>query len=290
MADRQPPPWGNDSLSEFFRLADYNARVTAANYPAVFELLREVDVAFKRAEDAVERDSGVVRLVPRFLLVRTHSTFLAAVRAGMSGQLSEAFVLLRAAIEQSWYALHMAKDPGGETRVDVWLRRNDDKRATAKCKAEFTIRNVRTTHEGLDAPAASQLHSIYESLIDYGAHPNQMGVLTGVTQQESANQIDYKIGILHPAELPVMVTLRLAVAVAIGSLKIFQLIYPERFALISLDAELVRLVDELNSRFTQYSSRGRPLITRSTAEHCAGAVGAVRRAASRLSAGVRRTT
>jgi hypothetical protein len=258
MTDREPPPWGNDSLSEFFRLADYNARVTAANYPAVFELLRHVDAAFKRAEDAVERDSGWVRLVPRFLLVRTHSSFLAAVRAGMSGQLSEAFALLRGAIEQSWYALHMAKDPSGDTRIEVWLRRNHDEQATGRCKAEFTVRNVRTTHEGLDPGAASQLHSIYESLIDYGAHPNQMGVLTGVTQQECAKQIDYKVGILYPAEVSVMVTLRLAVAVAIGSLKIFQLIYPERFVLMSLDADIVRLIDGLNSRFKQYSSRSRP--------------------------------
>lgn len=258
MADREPPPWGNDSLSEFFKLADYNARVTAANYPLVFELLRRVDAAFKCAQDAVEKDSGWVRLVPRFLLVRTHSTFLAAVRAGMSGQLSEAFVLLRGAIEQSWYALHMAKDPNGDARVEVWLKRNDDDQATSRCKAEFTVKNVRTTHEGLDPAAASQLHSIYESLIDYGAHPNQMGVLTGVTQQESANQVDYKVGILYPAELPVMVTLRLAVAVAIGSLKIFQLIYPERFALMSLDGEIVKLVDDLNSRFKQYSSNRPP--------------------------------
>lgn len=258
MADREPPPWGNDSLSEFFKDADYNARVTAANYPVVFALLRRVHEAFKRAEDAVERDSGWVRLVPRFLLIRTHSTFLAAIRAGMSGQLSEAFVLLRATVEQAWYALHMAKDPAGDVRVEIWLRRNDDDQATARCKAEFTVKNVRATHEALDSSSAIQLHSIYETLIDYGAHPNQMGVLTGITQHESANQIDYKVGILYPAELPVMVTLRLAVAVAIGALKIFQLIYPERFALTGLDTEIALLVDELNSKFKRYGLRNRP--------------------------------
>ena len=173
----------------------------------------------------------------------------------MSGQIAEAFVLLRAAVEQSWYALHMAKDPKEDARVVIWLRRNDDDRATNKCKAEFTVKNVRSTHEGLDAAAASQLHRIYEQLIDYGAHPNQMGVFAGITQKESTSQVDYKVGILYPAELPVMVTLRLAVAVAVGSLKIFRLIYPERFTLTRLDVEIEELVIELNSRFARFSSR-----------------------------------
>jgi hypothetical protein len=258
MTDREPPGWGHDTLSEFFRLADYNARVTAANYPDVFELLIRVDAAFKRAEVILEHDSGWVRVVPRFLLIRTHSTYLAALRAGMSGQLSEAFVLLRSAVEQSWYALHMAKDPGGEARIDVWLHRNDDDEALRRCKAEFTISNVRSTHQAHDASAASQLQTIYEQLINYGAHPNQMGVFTGLTMGRSDNQVNFAVGILHPAELPVMVTLRLSVAVAVGSLKIFQLVFPERFMLTGLDAEIDSLVSELNSRFARFSSKQRP--------------------------------
>jgi hypothetical protein len=82
-----------------------------------------------------------------------------------------------------------------------------------------------------------------------------MGLFTGVTQKESTSQVDYQVGILGPAELPVMVTLRLAVAVAIGSLKMFQLVYPERFELTSLDAEIKALVLELNSRFARFSSK-----------------------------------
>lgn len=259
MAERDPPDWGSDSLSRFFKDADYNARVTAANYPTVFELLRGVQSAFERAEETIEKDSDSARLVPRFLLIRSHSTFLAATHAGMNGQVSEALLLLRGAIEQSWYALHMTKDPNPDNRVTIWLKRNDDSQTAAKCKAEFTIKNVRSTHEALDPSTASELSSLYESLIDYGAHPNQMGVLTGVTSQRSASQIDFKVGILYPAELSVMFTLRMAVAVAIGTLKVFQLIYPERFAFMGLDTEIAKLIKELNSRFKTYSSQHRRL-------------------------------
>jgi hypothetical protein len=257
MAERKPPEWGNDSLSQFFKYADYNARVTRVRYPAVFELLRRVHSAFERTEETVEKDPGWVTLVPAFLLFRTHSTFLAAIRAGMSGQVSEAFPLLRSAIEQSWYALHIAKDPNPDCRVETWLRRNDDAQATAKCQNEFTIKNVRSTHEAFDHSTASELHHIYKTLIDYGAHPNQMGVLIPVTANEPARKINYKVGILYPDELPVMVTLRLSVSVAIGALKVFQLIYLERFALAGFDSDIKQLVDELNAKFKPFGLRAR---------------------------------
>jgi hypothetical protein len=261
MSRPEPPDWGNDPLSKLFKDADYNARVTAANYPRVFESLQMVDAAFSRAREIVEKDSSFARLVPRFLLVRTHSSFLAAIRAGMSGQIGEAFVLLRAGVEQSWYALHMATGHDADRRTEIWLRRNESDAAKASCKSEFTVKNVRSTHEDLDAPAAADLHQIYETLVDYGAHPNQMGVFTSIKSQESATEVTFQVGILHPAELPVMVTLRLAIAVAIGALKIFQLIYPERFILMGLDSEIQRLVVELNSQFKRFGSQGGSTLT-----------------------------
>ena len=106
-----------------------------------------------------------------------------------------------------------------------------------------------------DPVAAAELHRLYETLIDYGAHPNQMAVFTSLRSQESETEVSFQVGILHPAELPVMVTLRLAIAVAIGALKIFQLIYPERFLLMGFESEIQHLVSELNSKFKGHGSR-----------------------------------
>lgn len=252
MADREPPDWGRDSLSKFFKDAEHNARATAANYPDVFQFLGRLQSAFQCFEEAVEKDSGWNRFVPRFLLIRAHSTILAAIRVAMSGQIAEAFPLLRAAIEMSWYALHMASDAPAGQRAEIWLKRNDDATATARCKSEFTVKNVRTTHEGLDALSAAELHRLYETLIDHGAHPNQMGVLSALRSTEAPNEINYSVGILYPSERPVMVTLRLSAAVGIGALKIFALVYPERFALVGLDEVVRELVDELNTRFERF--------------------------------------
>jgi len=47
----------------------------------------------------------------------------------------------------------------------------------------------------------------------------------------------------------------MAVAVAVGALKVFQRVFPERYRLISLDEEIEALVGELNSAFKTYESQ-----------------------------------
>ena len=162
------------------------------------------------------------------------------------------------AIEQAWYALHIAKDPKAPERAKIWLSRNDDNPSKAKCKSEFTVANVRSTHEGLDSATAKELQDRYENLIDFGAHPNQMGVLTSMSKSETDMQIDYKIGILFPEKMTVVFALRMAVAVAVGALKAFKLIYPERFSLTRIDLEIDKLVAGLNTVFKPYVPSASP--------------------------------
>ena len=146
----------------------------------------------------------------------------------MSGQISEAQALNRAAIEQAWYALHIAKDPGQWPRAEIWLRRNESEAAEKACKTEFTVANVRQTHESLDADTAKHLAYLYNQTINFGAHPNQMGVLSSIRHVEDAEKIVFNVGILAPHPHGVMATTRVAAAVAIGAFKVFALIYPER--------------------------------------------------------------
>lgn len=253
MGDREPPVWGDDRLSTFFRDAEINTRVTMAKYPDVYRLLQRLDQAFRTVEHAVEHDDAA-RVVPRFLFVRAHSAYLAACRLGMSGQLTEARAVLRVGLECAWYALHVAADPVPYQRVEVWLRRNDNAQATARCKAEFTVANVRATHETCDAETAADVRRFYDELIDFGAHPNQLGTLAAARCAQEGD--DYHIGILYPEELSVMFTLRQAVAVGVGALKIFRLVYPERFTIVGLDGEIDALVGQLNTVFRRYGRHG----------------------------------
>ena len=252
MTEQKTPPWGNDPLSNFFSEAEYNERVSALNLAPIYTLLQRLHAAFRRVEETVEKDNREELLVTRFLIVRSHSSLLAAIRLAMSGQLPESYAVLRATIEQAWYALHVAKDPQAPNRAEMWLRRNEDEVSKSKCRSEFTVANVRATHESLDSVTAKQLHQLYETMIDFGAHPNPRGVHMAMNKSETEKAINYQVGILFIDIIPLVATLRMAVAVAVGALKIFQLIFPERFKLMRLDEEIKGFVSELNGVFKRY--------------------------------------
>jgi len=248
LAEKQPPDWGTDPFSTFFADAEFNCRASAVNLAPVYSFLQTVNTAFRRMSEAIENDNSL--LLSRFLMVRTHSAFLAACRLAMSGQPFECCVVLRGGIEQAWYSLHIAKNPA---LAETWLRRNDSDNDKAKCKSEFTVAKIRSTHEQLDAATAKNFQLLYETLIDYGAHPNPKGVLMALSKSsETSDQRTFKIGILIAGQLTMGFALWLAAAVAIGALKVFQLIYPERFKKTGLDLEIEKLIPKLNSIFQKY--------------------------------------
>jgi hypothetical protein len=230
MCPVEPPRWGPDLLSKYLHETELNTRITAANLPHIFSLLKELDEAFRTAERAIESDTK--HLLPRFLFVRVHSACLAASRLGMGGQAPEAHAVLRTGVELGWYALHIAKDPEGSLRERTWLERNDNEECTRRCKTEFTIARVRSTHEGLDARTAADLRAVYDTLIDFGGHPNPLGTLGMVRPTAAKRQGEraYDVGILRADHLQMRFVLRNVVAVGVGALKILNLIYPEPFA------------------------------------------------------------
>jgi hypothetical protein len=65
----------------------------------------------------------------------------------------------------------------------------------------------------------------------------------------TGKEINYQVGILFIDTVRLVATLRRAVAVAVAALKVFQLIFPERFKLIGLDEEIEALVSEASSVF-----------------------------------------
>ena len=65
----------------------------------------------------------------------------------MSGRVPESYPVLRAEIEQAWYALHIAKDPTPPDRCTIWLSRNDDKASETKCKEVNLAYNVLSTSQ-----------------------------------------------------------------------------------------------------------------------------------------------
>jgi hypothetical protein len=244
------PIWEGDPLSTFLSDAQRNERVSSLNMPDVYALLQRVHAAFRQVSEITEREHNPNLLPTRFLMARTHAAWLAAVRLGLSAETVEAYPLVRAVVESAWYALHLAKDPSPPERAKIWLNRDVDAAAEARCAAEFSIRNVRATHAALDAGTEGRCHTLYKWTIGLGGHPNERAVLTATTRTAAG------FGAVFLTNNPVNIAaaLKNAVEAAVGALKTFQLIFPERFKIMSVDRDVDKLVDGLNAVFKQYAA------------------------------------
>ena len=249
MADPVLPAWEGDPLSRFLSDAQRNERVSSLKMPDVYALLQRVHVTFQQVGAITEKENNSSLLPTLFLMARAHAAWLASVRLGLSAQTVEAYPVVRVVIEDAWYALHLAKDPSPPARVEVWLNRDDDAAAEAQCAAEFSIKNVRRTHAALDPTTEAVCHTVYKRTIGLGGHPNERGVLTAMTRTDTGEALTF--GAVYLTNDPVLIAavLKTAVEAAVGALKTFRLIFPERFTIMGVDGDVEKLVGGLNAVF-----------------------------------------
>jgi hypothetical protein len=254
MTDPVLPSWESDPLSTFLSDAQRNERVSSLKMPDLYALLRGVHAAFQQVATITEMEHNEHLLLARFLMARTHSAWLAAVRLGLSAQTVEAYPVARVVVENAWYALHIAKDPSAPARARIWLNRDDDPAAEARCAAEFSIKNVRATHAVLDPTNETACHTVYKTTIGLGGHPNQRGVLAAMIRTESGGFHTFGAVFLTDNPALIAAALKTAVEAAVGALKTFHLIFPERFQIMGIDRDVENLVGGLNAVLKQFAA------------------------------------
>ncbi len=257
MTEPAPPPWECDPLSSFLATAQYNERVTPLKLPDAYVLLQRVHAAFEQVAVSTERENTPNLLPVRILMARARGAWLASVRSAMSGQTVEAYPLVRTVIEAAWYALHIAKDPAPPARAIIWLCRDDNEAAESRCRNEFRVSNVRATHEALDATTAAICAALYDQTIELGAHPNERGTLTALRRSEDGQTINFQAVLLTDDWKVIALVLKNAVEAAVGALKVFRLIFPERFTIVGIKDEIDGLVAQLNALFAGYGAAAR---------------------------------
>lgn len=247
------PVWEDDPLSTFLSDAQRNERITALKLRDIYALLRRMHAVFQRLATITEKEHNQNLLPTRFLMARAHASWLAAIRLGLSGQVVEVYPVLRAVVEDTWYALHLAKDPNPPTRAKIWLLRNEDAATKARCKNEFTISKIRATHTALDLATATAMQTLYDRTIELGAHPNELGVFAAMTRTDTDQNCTF--GVVFLTDKPVLIAsaLKTAVEAAVGALKTFRLIFPERFTIMGMDNEIEKLVGGLNVVFKSFT-------------------------------------
>jgi len=233
------PQLPSDSLGKFLGDAHHNMVATFANLRPQYDALAKIDQLYC---DMIENLNQSPEFVAGFLLIRTHSSFRGAVRLSLSGQVAEAYMVLRSCLESALYGLYVA---GDTNRQEIWLRRHDDDASRRRVRNEFTIRNVLNHLQTIDSKTHDIAQSFYDGTIDYGGHPNERAVSTQVKTETDGARVDFTAEYFLCGDLPHQVSLKSSAQIGICCLDIFYNVFRDRYRLLRIDERL----DEIRRGF-----------------------------------------
>ena len=230
-----PPGWGDESLSKFIQGTAENTYATFHNLKEWYNRLRDIHQAFSKVAENMDRTPD---FLASFFLVRSHSAYLASVRLALSGQVSEAYMVLRGSLECALYGLYVARK---KSVGEVWLRRDENDAAKKKVKQEFKVSNLFQVLESEDHKLRKITGLLYEKTIGYGGHPNQQAFLSVMKQQSDESRITFQSAYMIGNEPALQLCLKSSAQIGTCALSIIRLVFRERFDLLGVSDELDKM-------------------------------------------------
>lgn len=238
--EKIPKGWGEDKLSQFIDDARHNTLATFVNMKEVYNPLQVIDATFRRAVECAHNTREWFSI---FFLLRAHASYLGATRLSLSGQVPEAYMVLRGCIENSLYGFYMYSKPQATV---LWLKRDESKELLNKFKAEFTARNAFSQLEKADQKTGAATHLLYNRAIEFGAHPNPNALLTNMRVQDIGNgSKKFDVSYLSGDSDSLRLCLKTTAQVGVCSLMIFRIIIKERFDIMGISDDLQTLSKDL---------------------------------------------
>ncbi|MER9064853.1 hypothetical protein [Mesorhizobium sp. M0698] len=236
---RSPDGWGQDSLTDYFDSFRGNQFATFDNKrPAVADLIR-IDGLFVRFLHGATNPRP---FVPMTFMLRAHAAYRAAAGAVLAGQLYEAQAMLRLCLEHAAYGFYIGAD---KVRWQRWMNRNDSAAAKHAVRDDFTHNRIRKHIKAAAATIGGQFERLYETLIDFGAHPNEQGFSINSAIRKDGENVHFDTIYLQADGMPLDMGLKMTGQVGLWALHIMQLIYAERFELQGIRAD----IEEIRTRF-----------------------------------------
>lgn len=226
-----PDGWASDPLSAFIETARQNTFATFENLKGSYNRLRDIDRLFVRATENLHGLRDDTDLLPATFLLRAHSAYRGACRLVLSGQLPEAYMVLRGGLENSLYGFFLHTHP---EKAETWLRRSDDAASKQKVKDEFQIGPMLTLLDSKDTGTGKAVRGLYEQTIDYGAHPNELALTSNARTKMIDGGKRFELSYLTGDSTVLRLCLKTTAQVGVGSLTISRLIFRERFELLEI--------------------------------------------------------
>ncbi len=181
---------GDLGIRDYLRAARENEEEILASDPEIILYLDRVDSLFRKLATGLFKGKPISGL----LLLNSHASFLAAVRAAVSGQSPPTFMLLRGSLESSLYALIANENDDNAT---AWLERGTN---IQRCRDIFTASHAARILKRVDPNLAALVGEHYGLSIDFGGHPNVRSVFDHMRLKEDKEEYnEVSLTYLHSA-------------------------------------------------------------------------------------------
>lgn len=112
-------------------------------------------------------------VVVHSMLINARFLLMTAFRVGLTGHAAGVHPILRTALETACYALLMTEDVS-QSLTAKWISRNNSPEDLKACRNAFQapIKSAQEIVNGRGPGLGDWMYKLYESSIDFGAHPN----------------------------------------------------------------------------------------------------------------------
>jgi hypothetical protein len=226
------PTWGDDNLSKFLDVVHSNQKANFVNFGEPYAVLLRINDSFYK----LGKHLGNARpVMVATLCLRCQYAYKGAAGLALSGQVVEAFALIRSTLEYAGYGLMIFRDPPLETAFINRHQTDADMRAH---KQTFNVGKVKSTIASYDSNLAALFNTFYKLAIDFGAHPNPHGTFSAIKMENVPEGTAITTLALSNDPHAIAHALKSVGQAGLTALFIFQHVFKEKFELLGIRAEL----------------------------------------------------
>jgi hypothetical protein len=227
--------WGGEPLAQFFAAAWRNTVRSLTSEAQQYGVLAEIDGIYRQL--ITDEESNQDKRFLTTFLVRAHGAHLAAASLALSGQVAEAYVLMRASLETALKGLFIADSP---ERQQLWIGRNDNDEASGRASAMFNGPEPLANLQTVDAATAGVYQQLHDRTADRQFHANTLAVLSRDAPSGSQGA-DFTQKYFVLGDEVQRSCLRSVAQVGLCCLTIFYYAFPDRYRELELDVRVKQL-------------------------------------------------
>lgn len=227
-----PPEWGDDPLTDYFEIAHKNRWASFVHEREGVDLLLRIDAWLETLRKGLINPKHNVSAL---LLLRAQLLFRATCDPALSSNHYASMPVQRACLEAAAYALWCAKDAEA---LKVWMDRDESNQTKKAARSFFKHGDTNKAIARCDTKLAEIYAKLYDRAIDFGAHPNALGIWAGSDIQPDGDDFEMmQIG-LHGRGVALDAAMKASAQAGVFTIRIAELIWPERVGLLGLRDEM----------------------------------------------------